>query len=113
MQLFVSGNFVEKRVVASRNVGCFLRLQIWGPMQGVVTFERCIVVKNTYLAIFWVLTSISQWFSLSLRSYYKEFFSRNKCLLVHEQRMGSFVGLQIEAPFPTLRSVYRLILIKQ
>ena len=33
--LFLSRHFVEKRVVASRNIGCFLRLQIWGPMQGI------------------------------------------------------------------------------
>ena len=33
--LFLSGHFVEKPVVASRHVRCFLRLQIWGPMQGI------------------------------------------------------------------------------
>ena len=38
---------------------------------------------------------------LSLRNYYKALFSRNECLSLHEQRMGSFLRLQTEAPFPT------------
>ena len=109
--LFLLRHFVEKPVVASRNIGCFLRLQIWGPMQG-IDF-RTIYGSQEYVSrdnLGFVNKDICRSVFFYFRNYYKALFSRNKCLLVHKQRMGSFVRLQNEASFSTLRSVYRLIL---
>ena len=107
--LFLSRHFVEKPVVASRNIGCFLRLQIWGPMQG-IDF-RTIYGSQEYVSrdnLGFVNKDICRSVFFYFRNYYKALFSRNKCLLVHKQRIGSFVRLQTEAPFSTLGSVYRL-----
>ena len=76
--LFLRPHFVEEQEVSSRNVSCFLRVQIWGPMQGVdfrTTYSSLEYVSCDIL--FFVNKDI--YFSarfLCFRDYYKAFFSR-------------------------------------
>ena len=76
--LFLRSHFVEEQDVSSRNVGCFLRVQIWGPVQGVD-------FRTMYSSLEYVSRDIlgfvnkDIYFStrcLCFRNYYKAFFSR-------------------------------------
>ena len=75
---FLRRQLVEEQDVSSRNVGCFLRVQIWGPMQGVD-------FRTMYSSLEYVSRDIlgfvnkDIYFStrcLCFRNYYKAFFSR-------------------------------------
>ena len=76
--LFLRRHLVEEQDVSSRNVGCFLRVQIWGPMQGVdfqTMYSSLEYVSRDILGF----VNKDIYFStrcLCFRNYYKAFFSR-------------------------------------
>ena len=76
--LFLRRHFVEEQEVSSRNVGCFLRVQMWRPMQGVDFRRMYSSIKYVSRDILGFVNKDSYFSALFLcfRTYFKAFFSR-------------------------------------